>query len=207
MKLNKAFISILSVAFFLLMVSSTVWANPSQKWNFDRAHSSLNFSINHFFTPVDGRFDDFNVELNFDPENLDNSSIDVVIQVASINTGNEKRDGHLQTADFFDAEKFPTITFKSNKITASGDNNFVAKGILKVKDVAREIELPFKLLGIKDLPEQMQKMFGGITHVAGFESSYTLNRNDYTVGTGSWAATLVVGDEVNLRIKIEVNHK
>lgn len=191
----------------LILLSSVLLAGPAKSWNLDKVHSSVNYSIKHFFTPTPGKFDDFAITINFDPNDLENSSLDVVIQVASINTGNDKRDGHLKTADFFEAEKYPTITFKSNKIMAKGDNKFVAQGKLKIKETEKDIELPFTLLGVKQLPEEMSKAMGGIKEVAGFKATYTLDRNDYDVGTGSWAATVVIGDEVTIDISVEVNRK
>jgi len=191
----------------LILLSSVLLAGPAKSWSLDKAHSSVTFSVKHFFTPTPGKFDDFDIKINFDPNDLENSSIDVVIQVASINTGNDKRDGHLKTADFFDAEKYPTIIFKSNKIMAKGDNKFVAQGKLKIKETEKDIELPFTLLGVKELPEEMSKAMGGIKEVASFNATYTLDRNDYDVGTGSWAATVVIGDEVTIDISVEVNRK
>jgi polyisoprenoid-binding protein YceI len=191
----------------LLVTSNNSIAGNATKWNLDKAHTNINFSIKHFFTPVSGKFEDFNVDLNFDPNNLSGSNINVDINVASVNTGNEKRDNHLQTADWFDAEKYPQIVFKSDEIINKGDNNFIARGKLKIKDIEKEIELPFRLLGVKQIPENMKQMLGGIDELASFEASYSLNRNDYTVGTGSWAATLVVGGEVDINIAVEVNRK
>ncbi len=176
----------------------------AEQWQLDKAHSSVDFTVTHFFTPVKGTFDKFDVKLNFDPDDLKNSSIEAEIQVSSINTRNEKRNSHLQSADFFNAEKYPVMTFKSDQIMEKGDG-FVAKGTLQIKDVKKEIELPFELLGIKELPEDMQKQMGGLKKAAGFHATYTLDRNDYSVGTGSWAATVIVGDEVNIDISIEAH--
>lgn len=173
----------------------------ASKWMVDKSHSQINFSIKHFFTPVKGSFGDFDVELNFDPADLDGSSISVVIDVASVETGNERRNGHLRTADFFDAETYPKMMFKSTSIESTGENMFVAKGQMTIKDVTKDFELPFNLLGVMDLPERMQK--DGVSKVAGFEASTTLLRNDYGVGTGSYVATATIGGEVAISIAIE----
>jgi polyisoprenoid-binding protein YceI len=202
MKIYKSVTSIFTV---LLMLAVGTSALSAKTWKLDKAHSSIGFSVNHFFTPTKGSFEEFDLDITFDPNDLDNSSFNLTIQVASVNTSNKKRDGHLQTADFFNAEKFPVMTFKSSKIVSKGDNNYVAMGKLKIKDVEKEIELPFKLLGVKVLPEELKKAMGGLKEAASFSSSYTINRNDYTVGTGSWAATVVVGDEVNIDIAIEAH--
>lgn len=168
-------------------------------WNIDKAHSNLNFSVTHFFTPVNGKFHDYNAEIYFDPNNLGESSINVEVMVNSVDTNNEKRDGHLQSADFFNAEEFPTMTFSSDRITSEGDNQFVAHGTLTIKDVTKEIELPFTLLGVQDNP-----MKEG-TKVAGIKGSLSIDRTDFDVGVGDWAATAVVGDEVDISFALELN--
>ena len=195
------------ITLFLLTISIPLMllAGTAEKWNVDVPHSSVGFSVNHFFTPVNGQFDNYKVDLNFDPANLEGSSINAEITVASVNTDNDKRDTHLQSGDFFNAEKFPTMTFTSNKIISKGENDFVAQGKLKIKNVEKDVELSFKLLGIKELPEKMQKMMGGVKQISSYQATLKINRNDYDVGTGSWAATMVVGNEVTINIVVEGN--
>ncbi len=200
MKFQKFFMLTFSMVIVLAMSVSSLSA---KSWDLDLAHSTIGFSINHFFTPVKGTFDDFDLDINFDPDNLEKSSFDLAVDISSVSTGNEKRDGHLQTQDFFDAEKYPVMTFKSSKIISKGNNMYLAYGKLKIKNVEKDIELPFKVLGMKVLPEEMQKMMGGLKEVVSFQASFSLNRNDYTVGTGSWTATAVVGDEVTIDIAVE----
>lgn len=168
------------------------------EWSIDKAHSNINFSITHFFTPVDGSFEDYSSEIYFDPEDLENSRINVTIPVASINTENERRDNHLKSEDFFNASEWPDIHFESNNIEQTGDNQFVAHGELTIRDVTRELELPFELLGVMDHPMQEGQKVAGITATA------TLNRTDYGVGVGDWAATAVVGDEVDIELNLEL---
>ena len=201
--------------FLTLMISANSFAGEATKWNFSKAHSSINFKIWHLMTPVYGNFEDFDVALNFDPQNLEGSSINVTIQVASINTGWGPRDEHLKTEDWFEADEYPVMSFKSSKITGTGDGNYVAKGKLSMKGVEKEIDLPFKLLGIKEIPEEMKETLGGVDEVASFEIiNFSVNRKDYKVGTGTstreTAAIVysqVVGSEVNINIAIEVNRK
>lgn len=168
-------------------------------WTIDKAHSAINFEVTHFFTPVNGQFNDYEATVNFDPENLEESMIDVKIMVNSIDTKNERRDGHLRTDDFFNAEKWPYITFKSSNIESVGNNEFVANGTLTIKDVSKEISLPFTLLGVKDNPMQENTLVAGIT------ASTTVDRTDYTVGTGDWASDAVIGDEVTIDLNLELN--
>jgi polyisoprenoid-binding protein YceI len=198
-----------------LIFNSNSFAGDATKWNLDKAHSSVNFMIMHIMTPVHGKFEDFNIDLHFDPENLEESSIDVTIQAASINTGWGPRDDHLRTADWFDAAEYPVMSFKSSSITSKGEGNFVAKGKLKIKDIETEIELPFKLLGVKQaISADMKQMLGDVDEIASFEVSYTLNREEYNIGTGTstpgTAAKVyreVVGKEVSINIALEVKRK
>lgn len=169
------------------------------EWSIDTAHSNVNFTITHFFTPVDGSFEEYSSEILFDPNDLENSSIDVTIPVSSINTENERRDNHLKSEDFFNASEWPNIHFESNNIEQTGENQFVAHGELTIRDVTREFELPFELLGVMDHPMQEGQKVAGIT------ASANLNRTDYGVGVGDWAATAVVGDEVNIQLNLELN--
>lgn len=195
----KTLLTLLS--FLLLSISQVIAADDNMvadEWNIDRSHSNVSFSITHFFTPVDGSFEEYNADIQFDPNDLDNSSIDVTIPVSSINTKNERRDNHLKSEDFFNTSEWPNIEFVSNRIEQTGENQFVAHGELTIRDVTREFELPFKLLGVMDHPMQEGKK------VAGISANAQLNRTDYGVGVGDWAATAVVGDEVNIRLNLEL---
>lgn len=198
---QKTFITLFTLA---LLVAGQVFATDgnavvSDEWSIDKAHSNVNFTITHFFTPVDGSFEEYSSDIYFDPADLENSSIDVTIPVASINTENERRDNHLKSEDFFNASEWPNIHFESNNIEQTGDNQFVAHGELTIRDVTREFELPFELRGVMDHPMQEN------TKVAGITASASLNRTDYGVGVGDWAATAVVGDEVNIQLNLELN--
>ena len=167
-------------------------------WEIDTAHSAINFTISHFFTPVDGTFEDYDATVMFNPDDLENSMIDVTIPVSSINTRNDRRDGHLQSEDFFNAERWPNISFTSNSIESRGDNQFVAIGEMTIRDVTREFELPFTLQGMMDHPMQEN------TTVAGIVANAQLMRTDFGVGVGDWAATAVVGDEVDITLNLEL---
>jgi len=180
----------------IAMQSDTIDAT---QWTIDKAHSNIEFSVSHFFTQVEGNFTDYEATVLFSPDNLAESSIDVTIPVASINTGNNRRDGHLQSPDFFNAEKYPNITFVSDNIESVGNNEFVANGTLTIKDISKQIELPFTLLGVKDNP------FKEGTLVAGISASTEINRTDFEVGTGDWASDAVVGDNVKINLNLELN--
>jgi len=176
-------------------------------WGVDQAHTEVNFSVKHFFTPVTGSFDEFEIKLDYNADNPTSSTVDAKIPVSSINTGNEKRDGHLMSQDFFEADKYPYITFKSTSVKANGDDQLVARGQLTIKGESREVDLPITLLGKQELPEQMQQMMGGTKEVASFKASTSVDRNDYGVGVGNWAATMVVGGDVSIEILLEAHRK
>ena len=194
--LNK--ISQLLIVAILGIASLAAIHAVSTVWTIDKSHSSVNFEVRHFFSNVPGAFHDFEADINFDPENLQQSTIDVTIQVASIDTENERRDAHLKTPDFFDAEQWPTMTFKSSEIVSSGDNNFTARGQLTIKDVSVDFELPFTLLGVMDHPWKENSKVAGIT------SEFQLLRNDFGVGTGDYISDVVIGNEINITLNLEL---
>ena len=189
----------------LLLAPLTLAAAPADVvWNVDVSHSGVSFSVRHFFTPVKGQFEQFEVTMTYDPEAPEASSVQVRIPVASIDTRNERRDNHLRSPDFFEAETYPHITFESQRVRKVSDTELVATGTLTIKDKTHTIDLPVTVLGIMDLPAQMQRP-NGPTKVAGFEAKLTLDRRDFGVGVGNWAATAVVGSDVEITIAIEAN--
>jgi len=176
-------------------------AQNATMWKVDKAHTSVNFSVNHFFSAVTGKFTTFNGQINFDPNNLKESKADFTVSINSVNTDNGKRDKHLQSADFFDAKKYPYMTFKSIKIETKSDNEFLVHGKLTIKDKTKEVILPMKITGKMEHP--MKKG----TVIMGIVINTTINRTDFGVGTGDWATTLVVGNEVKIHIPMELNRK
>ncbi|MGF1669789.1 MAG: YceI family protein [Balneolaceae bacterium] len=202
---KKLLLTTLAVGFMTLSSAFTLNNNSDQilskAWQIDTAHSNISFSITHFFTPVLGAFNNYTADIRFDPNDLVNSSIDVQIDVKSVDTKNQRRDNHLQSEDFFNAERWPHIKFVSNNIRRTGENSFVATGKLTIKDVTKDFELPFRLLGVMDHPMQEN------TQVAGITAEARLNRTDFGVGVGDWAATMVVGDEVSITLNLELTHK
>jgi len=202
--MNTRYFALSGLFSLLLLLSSFAFVKvegDAPKWDLDASHSSVKFSVNHIFTPTIGTFDKFEGTLKFDPENLEGSKANFTIDVTSINTKDEKRDGHLKSKDFFNAKKYPKMEFVSTKFTKKDDKNFEIEGKLTIRDVTKTIKLPFTLLGIQDHPMKKGKK------VAGVKSKVSINRNDYGVGTGSWAATAVVGDEVEIEIILELTRK
>ena len=160
-------------------------------YGIDVAHSNVGFKIRHLVSKVSGEFADFDGTIVADFADLDKSSVEFTIQAASIDTKNEKRDGHLRSPDFFDAEKYPEITFISSKITKVDGDTFAVAGTLTMRGVAKEITFMVDFLGAMDV-------MGGTR--AGYELTTTLNRKDYGV---SWnraldAGGFLLGDEVEV---------
>jgi polyisoprenoid-binding protein YceI len=181
----------------LVALLSTVPAAAQGTFSIDTTHSNVGFKIRHLVAKVSGEFTEFDGKITADFQNLDASGVEFTIKTASIDTSNEKRDGHLRSADFFDAENHPEITFKSSKITKKDGNSYVVAGILNMRGVAQPVILDVDYLG------EMQAM-GGTR--AGYEITTTLNRQDFGV---SWNRVLdqggvVLGDDVEVTINLEV---
>jgi polyisoprenoid-binding protein YceI len=171
-------------------------ARAQDVYTIDPVHSEVGFKVTHMMVAnVKGSFEAFSGAIKLDPNSPENSSVEVTIETPSITTGNEKRDGHLQSADFFDVEKFPTMTFKSKKVSKQGDQ-WIAVGDLTIRGVTKEIQLPFTLSG---------PVNAGNASVLGVSASTEINRTDFGV---SWNKTLdaggvVVGDKVKVEIEVE----
>lgn len=177
-------------------------------WNVDQPHTEINFSVKHFFTPVTGSFNSYDVEFMFDEDYPENSSVRVSIDVASVDTDNERRDNHLRSGDFFDAEKHPQMTFESTSVRKVSQTKVIATGNLTIKGITQEVELPINILGVKEIPEgPMREMLGGVTQVASFEAGTTIDRREFEVGVANWAQTVIVGGEVEVSINLEANRK
>lgn len=168
-------------------------------WKIDKAHTSVNFSINHFFSSVTGKFKNFDGDINFDPNNLKGNKFDFAVTVNSVNTDDQKRDNHLKSEDFFNAKTYPSMTFKSTRIEKKSEKEYSIYGKLTIKDKTKDVVLPMKVTGEMEHP-----MMKG-TIVLGILIDTTLDRTDFGVGTGDWATTMVVGDEVRIHIPMELN--
>lgn len=177
----------------------TANAQNATMWKLDKSHTSVNFSINHFFSAVTGNFKTFDGNFRFDPNNLQSSKADFTVSIKSVSTDDSKRDKHLQSSDFFDAKSFPNMIFKSTKIEKKNEKEYLVHGKLTIKDKTKDVILPMKITGEMEHP-----MMKG-TIILGVVIDTTINRTDFGVGTGSWAATMVVGDEVRIHIPMELN--
>lgn len=176
----------------------TTAAFGADKFTIDQVHSSIEFSVRHLvISNVTGKFKDFSGTLMFDENDVTKSSIEVNIKTESIDTENNDRDNHLRSPDFFDAAKYPEITFKSNGVVKSKDGWYVLHGILDMHGVKQEISIPFEFLGKAVGPM-------GKTRI-GFEGSTKLNRKDFGIAWNKVLDTggLTVGNEVKITLNIE----
>lgn len=165
-------------------------------WAIDPTHTSVGFTVRHLMSKVRGSFTSFEGTVEV-AENPLESTVNVSIDVASVNTHNEQRDGHLRTSDFFAVEQYPTITFTSTGISYDGEKG-VLTGDLTVRGVTKQVALDAEYLGVGP------GMQGELR--AGFEASTTIDRNDFGV---DWnmpleGGRLVVGSKVEIRIETEL---
>jgi len=184
----------LLIAVLALVVAGRLLAADALK--IDRAHSHVNFEIRHLVSTVTGSFNDFGGTIQFDKADPSQSSVDFTIQTASIDTGNENRNKHLQSPDFFDAEKNPQITFKSKRIVKKSGDTYDVTGDFTMHGVTKEITIPVTYLG---------SVKGGRGEVNGFKTNFTLNRKEYGI---EWNKALdsggaLLGDDVDVRISLE----
>ncbi len=182
----------------LLLGQTHVMAN---EWKIDPNHSDILFEIKHIYSTVSGHFSDFIGEVFFDPDNLEKSKFDFVVNVDSINTNNEKRDTHLRSNDFFAANKYPAMTFKSSRVSHAGGNKYILEGKMTIKDVTKDMVLEFIHWAQKENPVKKNEM------VAGFDTRFNINRLDFHVGDGKFYKAGVVGKDVDILITLEVGRK
>ena len=180
-----------------LTFALTAEATLAETYVVDTSHSSVDFSIRHLVGRTKGRFGDFSGTITYDAAKPDSSSFSGTIQVNSIDTGNERRDGHLKNADFFEAETYPTITFESTEVTSTGENTLSVKGKLTMHGTTKEVTLPVEILGTGTNPRSGKAQIG-------LETNFTILCSDY--GVNSWERfSAVLGDEVKIQVLIEAN--
>jgi polyisoprenoid-binding protein YceI len=192
----KKIITITLLAVALGLVSFSARAD-APAWDIDKDHAGIVFSIKHIYSSVNGHFKDFTGEIRFDPDNLGQSRFNFSVKVKSIDTFNTKRDNHLLSGDFFDADKYPVMTFKSSSIKHLEGNQYSMEGTMTVKDVSRTVTVPFTFFGSKPHPFNPKQL------VAGFEARMTIDRLEYHVGGGKFLKMGVVGKKVDVLITIE----
>ena len=178
-----------------MTTATTVPTLTAGTWAIDPTHSTVGFSVRHLMvSKVRGRFQEFSGAITVAEDGT--PSVEAQIQVASITTDNEQRDGHLKTADFFDAEQFPTATFTSTSVRAKGDD-FVVVGDFTLHGVTKQVELALEFGGVN--PGM------GNGPVAGFEASTVINRKDFGISIDMplEGGGAVVGDKITITLEIE----
>jgi polyisoprenoid-binding protein YceI len=170
----------------------------AQTWQIDKAHSDITFTVRHMvITKVRGRFLKWDGTLTLDEQDLSKSRIEVAIDAASISTNDEKRDAHLRSADFLDAEKFPKLTFKSTKVEAGKGDKLFVTGNLTIRDVTKAVTLEVEKLGKAKDPWGNNKI--------AFNGKVTVQREEFgakwnqALEAGGW----LVGKQVEVDLELQ----
>ncbi|HZI89432.1 MAG TPA: YceI family protein [Candidatus Polarisedimenticolia bacterium] len=184
-----------------LLLGSLLLAAPAlaapQTYDIDPVHSRVEFTIRHLFSKVTGNFGAFKGTILYDPASPASSSVKAEIDASSIDTNNDRRDGHLKSPDFFDVAKYPTLTFASTKVTPAGEGKFKIQGVLTMRGVSKPVTLDASFLGAGPGMD-------GVPH-AGFEATTKVDRKDYGI---LWNKALdqggtLLGDDVSINLEIE----
>jgi polyisoprenoid-binding protein YceI len=170
--------------------------SPSRPYPIDNNHSTVGFSVPILggLSQVKGKFTDFAITLNNDEKDITKSSVSVVIKATSVDTGIEGRDRHLRNADFFDVEKYPEITFKSERIEKKG-KQFIAHGPLTMHGVTKQIALPFTVTGTFKNPSTNKTSVG-------YSARTVLNRRDFGINYSRQDNPTFVGDNITVEIEL-----
>ena len=171
-------------------------------WNLDAAHSVAEFKVKHMMiSNVKGQFTKLTGALHFDEQDITKSTVEASIEATSIHTRDEQRDAHLKSADFFDVEKYPKITFKSTKVTPTGNNEYRVTGDLTMHGVTKEETLH------ADYSGQVKDLYG--LQRAAFSVKGKINRKDFGLNwnVGLEAGGVLVGEDVNIEIDLAAVQK
>ncbi|MFZ9594665.1 MAG: YceI family protein [Bdellovibrionia bacterium] len=196
MKHNRIHVAVL--AFGLMSVGPLAWAKD---YKIDPGHSNVGFTATHLISRVNGSFKEFSGSLSFDSAKPEASKVSAEVTVATVDTNEPKRDQHLQGADFFDAAKFPKMTFVSRKVSVEAKNRFKMQGDLSLHGVVKPVTFDVEYLGEAQDP-------WGATRL-GFTATSKINRKDFGM---NWNKVLdqgglLVGEEVGIQLNIEAIEK
>jgi polyisoprenoid-binding protein YceI len=189
--------------FLALAVSALLWLPAkasASTWDIDPAHSTIEFSVRHMMvSTVKGQFEKVNGALELDDKDVTKSTVEVTIDLGSVNTHEPKRDGHLKSPDFFDVAKFPSATFKSTKVQKVGKNKLKVTGNLNLHGVTKPV-----VLEVEGPSAPFKTPFG--TTVVGIHATGKIDRKDFEIG---WNKVLdnggvLVGNEVKLELNAEL---
>lgn len=193
----------LLTALIAVAAAASLAAAAPTTWKIDPAHTQAGFSVRHFFAKVHGVFHDVQGTIVFDPDDTSAVKIDASVKVASVDTGNPERDGDLKSDHFFDAEKNPTLTFKSTKVTRAGKNQYKISGELSMRGVTKPVTFDAEFLG--SAAESVDGHSWGSK--AGFTATTVVNRKDWGI---NWNKTLdnggvMVDDSVTIELEVEAS--
>lgn len=169
------------------------------KWSVDASHSQIGFRVKHMvISTVSGLFKTFNVDVETEGDDFTTAKVNVTIDTATVDTGNDQRDGHLKSDDFFNSEKYPQMKFVSDRVEKVNDQRWHLHGDLTIRDVTKPIQLDVEFGGIVKDPWGMTR--------AGFAVAGSINRRDYDL---KWSAMteaggLVVSDDVRINCEVEI---
>lgn len=183
----------------VLLITALSVSAQKTKWSFDKTHSKVQFDISHMvISEVSGRFQKYEGTVLADKDDFSDAKIDFSIDVKSIDTDDEKRDQHLRSPDFFDAAKYPKITFKSKSMKKVGENKYKLTGDFTLHGVKKTIELDVVYGGTVKDP------YGNIK--AGFKVTGVINRTDFGLKYNSIidSGGLMIGEEVTITCKFEL---
>lgn len=169
------------------------------KWAIDPTHSEIGFKVKHMmFTNVSGKFENYDATITTDGDNFENASISFSADVNSVDTRNADRDNHLKSADFFDAENHPKLTFKASSFTKVDDDTYELSGDLSLRGVTKFVKLPVEFSGLMKDPWGNTK--------AGLNISGKISRKDWGLNWNSAleAGGVLVSDDVRLNIELQL---
>lgn len=184
----------------LLMVAVAATVRADQ-WKADPVHSSVQFKVSHLvISKVVGAFGEYDATLNFDGKDVSTGSVEMTLKVASISTNNPGRDNHLKSPDFFDAEKYPDITFKSKKVIKGTGDKFQLLGDMTMRGVTKEVTFDCEYHGSVEMKGKEKS-----TVKSGFSATATINRQDFGVSYNKVLDTggLAVGNDVEIMLELE----
>ena len=167
---------------FITLLILSIFNLRAQQWSQNKTETKVDFKIKNFGVYVTGSFSEVDIVSNFDSSNIDNSYINAIIKISSINTGNVKRDEHLLKEDFFDVDNFKFIKLESSKIEKISETNFILEGELSIKNTTKIISIPLELI------ENDDSLL--------LKSNFIIRRKDYDVGGNIW----VLGNNVKIMI-------
>jgi polyisoprenoid-binding protein YceI len=198
MRIHQAITALAAAGLFTLPLSA-----HASTWEFDPAHTSIEFSVRHMMvSTVKGLFEKTSGTLELDDKDIAKSTVQVTIDLATVNTREPKRDGHLRSPDFFDVAKFPTATFKSTKVQKAGKNKLKVTGDLNLHGITKQV-----VLEVEGPTDSFKSPSGHM--VRGVHATTKIDRKDFDIGWNKVLDNggLLVGNEVSLELNVEIVEK